>query len=187
MNIILFGPPGAGKGTQGALLSERTGLPKIATGDLIRAAMREGTALGKKARKYYDQGHLVPDAIIVDLIRELLSSPDLADGLIMDGFPRTPTQADAVDAELAERGARVDHVLSLAVPESELVRRLSGRAQAEGRSDDTPEAIQQRLTVYREETAPVMAHYSGQGVVAEIDGTGSVEEIAARIGEVLEG
>lgn len=185
MNVILFGPPGAGKGTQGALLSKHTGQPKVATGDLIRTAMREGTSLGRKAKTYYDQGLLVPDDIIVDLIRELLASPDVLHGIIMDGFPRTVTQAEAVDAALAARGARVDHVLSLNVPQEELIRRLSGRARNEGRSDDTPEATQRRLRVYREETAPVMAHYRAQGVVHEIDGTGSVEEIAARIDEVL--
>jgi adenylate kinase len=187
MNIILFGPPGAGKGTQGSLLSKRTGLPKVATGDLIRTAMRERTELGRKAKSYYDQGLLVPDGIIVNLIRELLASPDVGDGLIMDGFPRTPTQAEAVDAALAQRGADVNAVLSLNVPEKELIRRLSGRAREEGRSDDTPEAIQRRLDVYRKETAPVMAHYRARGVVHEIDGTGSVEEIAARIDEVLSG
>lgn len=185
MNIILFGPPGAGKGTQGALLAQRTGLPKVATGDVIRAAMRDGTPLGRRAQEYYDEGLLVPDGVVVGLIEELLASPDVARGIIMDGFPRTVQQAAAVDRALATRGQRVDHVLCLAMPEHELVRRLAGRAHEEGRSDDSPEAIERRLEVYRKETAPVLAHYRRLSVVREIDGTGAVEDIASRINEVL--
>lgn len=185
MNVILFGPPGAGKGTQGALLSERTGLPKVATGDVLRAAVRQGTPLGRQAQRYMDQGLLVPDEVIVGLIREVLSSPDVEHGIVMDGFPRTLTQAVAVDDALALRGQHVRHLLSLVVSEEELMRRLLGRATQEGRSDDTPAAIQRRLAVYREETAPVMAHYRAQGVVTEIDGTGAVEEIAERMQRVI--
>jgi adenylate kinase len=185
VNIILFGPPGAGKGTQGAILAERTGLPKVATGDLLRAAVRDGTPLGTRAKTYMDQGLLVPDEVIVDLLRELLASSEYERGLIMDGFPRTVEQAGAVDAALAERGSSVDYVLSLSVPEEDLVERMLRRAEIEGRSDDTAEAIRRRFEVYRRETEPLIAHYRERAAVTEVDGTGSVEEIARRIAEVL--
>lgn len=184
-NIVLFGPPGAGKGTQGVLLAQRTGLPKVATGDVLRAAVREETALGREAQGYMDQGLLVPDEIIVALLEELLASPQATRGIIMDGFPRTVVQARAVDTALAERGQAVDLVLRLEVPEPELIRRLAGRAAEQGRTDDTVEAIQRRLAVYREETAPVLAHYAARDVVREIDGTGAVEEIAERVNGAL--
>lgn len=186
MNVILFGPPGAGKGTQGALLAQRMGIPKVATGDLIRTAMREETALGRQAKGYYDQGLLVPDEIIVGLIEDLLASGDVADGIIMDGFPRTMTQAEAVDGSLAARDGRVDHVILFDVPDTELVRRVLGRAREQGRSDDTPETIKKRLAVYRRETEPLVARYRRCDVVLEVDGTGSVDEIAARVADALE-
>lgn len=185
MNIILFGPPGAGKGTQAALLAERTGLPKVATGELLRAAVRNGTPLGQQARRFIDKGLLVPDDIIVDLLRELVASPDSARGLIMDGFPRTLRQAEAVDESLARRGRRVDGLLYLKVPEDELVRRLLGRAKEEGRSDDTREAISQRLAVYRAETEPLIEHYRELSVATDIDGLGSVREVAMRVEDAL--
>lgn len=185
MNILLFGPPGAGKGTQGTILAERTGLPNVATGDLLRSAVRDGTPLGNQAQGYMDQGLLVPDEIIVGLLRELLASPHYARGLIMDGFPRTVVQAEAVDAALAERGSSVDYVLSLTVPQEDLVERMLRRAAIEGRSDDTAEAIRRRFEVYRKETEPLIAHYRERDVVTEVEGTGSVEDIARRVAQVL--
>jgi len=185
MFLILFGPPGAGKGTQGALVSERLGIPKISTGDLIRAAMRDGTPLGRKAKAYYDQGLLVPDEVVLGLIAEVLDRPDARNGVLMDGFPRTIPQAEAVDRLLAERNRRVDRVISLQVPEDELVRRLLGRAAEQGRSDDTPDAIQQRLDVYRDQTAPLEALYRRRGLLAEIAATGSIQEIAEHTREAL--
>jgi len=186
MNVILLGPPGAGKGTQGALLSERQGLAKIATGDLLRAAVREGTALGGQAQSYMDQGLLVPDGIILGLIEEVLSSPEAQPGVIMDGFPRTVAQAEAVGQRLAERGTEVHRVLSITVPRHELTKRLLGRAGQERRSDDTLEAIERRLVVYEGETAPLIAYYKEKGILAEVDGVGTVEEIASRFDQALE-
>jgi adenylate kinase len=181
VNLILLGAPGSGKGTQGALLSTRLGIPKIATGDLLRAAVRDGTPLGLRAKQYMEQGLLVPDEIIMGLIEEVVTSPAARDGVIMDGFPRTIPQATAVDRLLAASRRRVDRVLLIDVPEEELVRRMLGRAALEGRSDDTPETIRKRLAVFREQTEPLIAHYRAQGVMTAIPGTGTVEEIADRV------
>ncbi len=185
MYLVLLGPPGAGKGTQGALLAKRAGLVKIATGDLLRAAVRDGTPLGQQAKGYMDSGQLVPDEVVLGLIDEVLAAPEARHGVIMDGFPRTVAQAEAVDQHLDERQCGVDLALGITVPRDELIRRLRGRADQEGRSDDTPEAIRARLGVYEEETAPLIAYYKGKGILAEVDGVGTVEEIAARIDEAL--
>jgi adenylate kinase len=181
VNLILLGAPGSGKGTQGVLLAKRLAIPKIATGDLIRAAMKDGTPLGRKAKGYYDQGLLVPDEIVLGLIEEVLRSPAAADGVIMDGFPRTTPQAEAVDRLLEARGRKVDRVLLIDVPEDELVKRMMGRAAQEGRSDDTPEAFRQRLNVYREQTEPLVTYYRRRGLVTAIPGLGTVEQIADRV------
>ncbi len=185
MYVILLGPPGAGKGTQGEILSRRTGLPKVATGDLIRAAMRDGTPLGTQAKQYYDQGLLVPDEVILGLIEEVLAAPNAANGVIMDGFPRTVAQAQAVDRLLRKRNAAVDHVLEFQVHRDELVRRLSSRAAVEGRVDDAPEAIAKRLEVYRKQTEPLIAFYRGRGILTVIQGTGDVDMIAERVWEAV--
>ena len=185
MYVILLGPPGAGKGTQGALLAARSGLPRISTGDLLRAAVRDKTPLGRQAKHFMDQGLLVPDEIIIGLIGEVLNRSDAADGVIMDGFPRTVAQAEAVDRLLAERNATVDHVLTFEVPKEELVRRLLGRARDERRSDDAPEAIERRLDVYRKETEPLIAFYRDRGVLTAIQGTGSIDTIAIRVEEAV--
>jgi adenylate kinase len=186
MNLILLGPPGAGKGTQGAMLGDRMGLTKIATGDLLRAAVKTETDLGIQAKSYMDQGLLVPDDIVLGLIEEVLASPGAQRGIIMDGFPRTVGQAEAVGQSLIERGSKVDCVLSITVPRDELIKRMLGRAEEQGRSDDTQEAIERRLVVYEEETAPLIAHYEEKGILAEVDGVGTVEEIASRIDQALE-
>jgi adenylate kinase len=185
VNLILLGAPGSGKGTQGALLSTRLGIRKIATGDLLRAAVHDKTPLGTRAQSFMDQGLLVPDEIILGLIEEVLKAPDAKQGIIMDGFPRTPGQAEAVDRLLGARGQQVDRVLLIDVPEEELMRRMLGRAAQEGRSDDTPETIRRRLHVYREQTAPLVAYYRERGLMTLIPGTGTVEEIAARVKEAL--
>jgi len=181
MNLILLGAPGAGKGTQGVRLSQQLDLPKVATGDLLRAAVRDGTPLGEQASSYMDSGLLVPDAVILGLIGEVLESPQMAGGLIMDGFPRTVGQAEAVDRLLQKRGAQVDHVLTFEVPEEQLVERLLGRANTEGRRDDRREAINRRLAVYREQTAPLLAFYRHRDVLREIDGVGCIEEVERRV------
>ena len=149
MYILLLGAPGSGKGTQGKILAERLGLPKITTGDLLRAAVAQGTRLGREAKTYIDKGQLVPDAVILGLIKDQLATPEAAHGAVLDGFPRTAAQAELVDNTLAERGARLHHILLLDVPEDELVRRVQGRAGIEGRSDDTPVTIRTRLEVER--------------------------------------
>ncbi|MDH3495985.1 MAG: adenylate kinase [Gemmatimonadota bacterium] len=181
MNLILLGAPGSGKGTQGALLSTRLNIPKIATGDLIRTAMKDGTPLGTRAKEYYDQGLLVPDEIILGLIEEVLQSPGAKRGVIMDGFPRTSGQAEAVDRLLHARGQQVDRVLLVDVPEEELVRRMRRRAALEGRSDDTIDAFRRRLGVYREQTAPLVAYYRERDLVSVVPGIGTVEDIAERV------
>jgi adenylate kinase len=186
MNIILLGPPGSGKGTQGALLSDRLDIPRVSTGDLLRNAVERGTPLGQQARSYMDQGLLVPDEIIVGLIEEVLASPDGANGILMDGFPRTIPQAEAVDRALGARGSAVDCVLNIDVPEEELVRRMMGRAREQGRADDTPETIRKRFQVYVEQTAPLVQYYEARGVVRNVEGIGSIDEIAQRVTATLE-
>jgi adenylate kinase len=183
--ILLLGAPGSGKGTQGKILSERLGLPKITTGDILRAAVKAGTPLGLEAKKFMDGGKLVPDTVILSLIKEELAKPEAAQGAVFDGFPRTAPQAALVDATLGERQQRLNHIVLLDVPEEELVRRLTGRATQEGRSDDTPEAIKTRLQVYQRDTAPLVAHYAERGIVHRVPGTGAVEDIATEVKRVI--
>ena len=185
MNIVIFGAPGAGKGTQGEILAANEGVTKIATGDLLRAAVKAGTMLGTKARDYMDRGLLVPDKIILGLIEEKLNSQDAECGVVMDGFPRTINQAEAVDGLLAARGKQVDRVLALSVPDDELVRRMVGRAQEEERSDDTLDAIRKRLQVYRQDTAPLLQYYEERGIVTSICATGTVDEVAVRVAQAM--
>lgn len=185
MFILILGAPGSGKGTQGKILAERLGLPKITTGDLLRAAMRDGTPLGMEAKKYYEAGKLVPDGVVLGMIKDELARPEAKDGAILDGFPRTAAQAELVDKTLAARGQRLNHVLLLDVTEEELVRRMRQRAQVEGRSDDTPEVIATRLQVYQRDTAPLIAHYAQRGIVHRVPGTGTVEQIAEEIKRII--
>lgn len=186
MNVILLGPPGCGKGTQGAILATRTGTSRIATGDLLREAVKAETPLGLRAREFMDQGLLVPDEVILGLITEALNSEKARNGIIMDGFPRTVAQADAVDELLTSRGTVIDAVLCFQVPNDELVRRMQGRAAAEGRSDDKPEAFRKRLQVYLKQTAPLVEYYENRDLVTNIHGLGSVDEVAARVQEALQ-
>lgn len=185
MDVIILGAPGSGKGTQGKLLAQHLGIPQISTGDLIRAAMKDSTPLGVKAKAYYDQGLLVPDEIIFGLIDEILSSAAAARGVLMDGFPRTIPQAEAVDRLLELKRRRVDRVVVLDVEVEELVQRLLARASKEGRADDNPESIRQRLRVYEEQTAPLIGHYEKKGVVRKVMGMGSVDDIQARVREAV--
>jgi adenylate kinase len=183
--VLILGAPGAGKGTQGKFLSERLGLVKITTGDILRAAVKNGTPLGKEAKKFMDKGALVPDTLILDLIKGELDQPAAKNGAVLDGFPRTAAQAELVDKTLGERGQRLSHVLLLDVPEEELVRRMHSRAVLEGRSDDTPDAIRTRLQVYQRDTAPLIAHYAQRGVVHRVPGTGTIDEIAGEIKRII--
>jgi adenylate kinase len=183
--ILILGAPGSGKGTQGKILAERLESPKITTGDLIRKAMQDGTPFGLDAKKFYDDGKLVPDSIILGMIKEQLDRPEAKTGAILDGFPRTAAQAELVDRTLAQRGERLHHILLLDVTEDELVRRMSARSRVEGRSDDTPEAIANRLQIYQRDTAPLIAHYAQRGIVHRVPGTGTVDQIAGEIKRII--
>lgn len=185
MNLILLGPPGAGKGTQGHRLSERYNIPEISTGGILRSAVHKGTPLGREAKSYMDRGALVPDEIMIGIIRERLTQDDTACGFILDGFPRTVAQAEAL-AQLSEEQQRpIEHVLSIEVPQEELLQRLAGRRQVEGRQDDTAEAIRHRLEVYERETAPLIDYYRRQGLLRCIVGVGTIDEIFQRVVVVL--
>ena len=186
MNVILLGPPGCGKGTQGAILASRTQTTRIATGDLLRAAVQAETDLGKQAKSFMNKGLLVPDDVILGLITEVLNSPEAKNGIIMDGFPRTVAQAESVDDLLRSRNQVVYRVFTFEVPDEELVRRMQGRSAKEGRSDDTPEAFQKRLKVYQDQTAPLLEFYDRRNLVTRIPGTGTMDEVAARVQEALE-
>jgi adenylate kinase len=181
MDILLLGPPGAGKGTQGALLAEHLGIPKLATGDLLREAVAQGTPLGRQAKAVMESGRLVSDDLILGIVREELTRPAAARGAILDGVVRTIPQAEGVDALLAGLGRRLDHVLFFDVSDEEILARLERRRTVEGRADDDPAAVQRRLVAYREQTAPVLAWYRERGGVTAIPATGEVAEIAARV------
>jgi adenylate kinase len=185
MHVILLGPPGSGTGTQGTILAQRIGVPKITTGDLLRHAVQADTPLGREAKRSMDRGELVSDKLILSLVKEQVTSPGAAKGIVMDSFPRTVRQAEAVNVMLMEQGERLKRVLLLDVPEEELVRRLVTRASADGRSDATPDVIQSRLEAYRESTAPLVGYYREMEILTIVSGTGTEEEIAERVKEVL--
>lgn len=181
--LLLLGPPGAGKGTQAQRLVRELGVPQISTGDMLREAVARDTKVGREARSHMDAGRLVPDAVVIGVAEERLGQPDAARGFVLDGFPRTVAQAEALDALLGRLGVKLERCIALVVGEDELVRRLLGRAEIEGRSDDNEEAIRTRMAEYRAKTEPLVEHYRRQGVLAEVDGSGSVDEVAARIRE----
>jgi adenylate kinase len=183
--LLLLGPPGAGKGTQAARLVEELGVPQISTGDMLRAAVAAGTPVGRRAKEHMDAGRLVPDDVVIGVAEERLTQPDAARGFILDGFPRTAAQASALDALLARVGARLERCVALRVDEDELVDRLLKRARIEGRSDDNEASIRTRMQEYRRKTQPLIDHYRKAGVLAEVDGEGSVDEVAKRIQEAL--
>lgn len=186
-NIVIFGAPGSGKGTQSALIIEKYGLFHISTGDVLRAQIAQGTELGRVADAYISQGKLIPDELMIDILDNVLSTnAEAANGVIFDGFPRTINQAVALDALLEKRGAKLDIVLGLEVDEPELIARLLNRGKTSGRSDDNLETIQKRLDVYNTQTTPLREHYIAQGKYAHIVGVGSVEEIFARIVEAVD-
>jgi adenylate kinase len=214
MNIVFLGPPGAGKGTQAKILIERYGIPQVSTGDMLREHRAKGTELGKKAQEYMDKGQLVPDEIILGMVKERLSQPDCQKGFILDGFPRTVAQAEALDKLLSEMGKKLDFALALIVPDELLVERLTGRRtckncgmmyhikykppKVEGkcdvcggelyqRPDDNEETVRNRLKVYHEQTAPLIEYYKNKGILREIDGSKSIEEITQQIISILEG
>jgi len=204
MNIILIGPPGAGKGTQAKRMIDRLGVPQISTGDMFRAAVKDGTPMGKKAKEYMDKGALVPDEVVIGVVNERFGKPDCKKGFILDGFPRTLEQAKALDGLLKKLGTRLDHVVVIEVPDDYLVDRLTGRRTCRGcnymhhikydppkkpgvcdkcggelyqRDDDKEETIRQRLKTYHDQTSPLIKYYATQGVVRKIDGTLSMEQV----------
>lgn len=212
MNLILLGPPGAGKGTQSQCLKQKFGIPQISTGDMLREARKNKTLLGQKAEKYMNAGELVPDEVVIGIVDERLQAPDCAQGFILDGFPRTAAQADALGALLQQRGGHIDAVLNFDVPEVELVQRLSGRrvCQACGatyhahfsptitagvcdkcggvvvqRQDDSEDTVRQRLRVYQEQTKPLIGYYRQKNLLKTISGLGTVEVITENIEAAL--
>jgi adenylate kinase len=202
VNLLLYGAPGSGKGTQANMLRAHFGIPHIATGDMLRAEIASGTELGRKAQPILAAGHYVSDDIMIGIVRNRLSRPDCERGFIMDGFPRTVPQAEALDELMADLNKRFDRVIYLQVPVEELLSRLSGRlvcpacqrtyppataaceADASAlvqREDDRPEAVRPRIEIYLEKTVPVLDHYRGEGLVSEIDGRGTIEEISRQV------
>jgi adenylate kinase len=181
VRLVLVGPPGAGKGTQAAVLSEQLGVPHISTGDLFRANIGNATPLGQKAKSYMDAGELVPDEVTNEMVRDRLADEDAAKGFLLDGYPRNTAQAEVLSEMLAEQGVELTAVLQFDVPEEELVTRMLAR----GRSDDTEDVIRRRLAVYRSETEPLLEYY--QDKIIKIDALGSIEEISARALEALRG
>ncbi len=208
MRIVLLGPPGSGKGTQASSLEKRRGIPHIASGDLLRANARDGSELGRRAKPYMDRGDLVPDGLILDMMAERLSEPDAQEGYILDGFPRTVAQAEALGEHLERLGRDLDAVIYLQVPEAEILRRLSGRRtcpvcnavyhidtmppREEGicdrcgarliqRDDEKPEVVRKRLEVYEEQTRPLLDFYQSRGLLHEIDGTIGADNVLREI------
>lgn len=212
-NLILLGPPGAGKGTQAKRLYENHGLVQLSTGDMLRAEVASGSDLGKEAKRVMEAGQLMPDAIIIDMIAKRIEQPDCKKGFVLDGFPRTVNQARALDEMLAKRGSRIDGVIELAVDEGALVERISGRfackkcgagyhdkfqrpkkdgicdvcggTEFERRKDDNAETVKARLVAYREQTAPILPHYQEKGLVRRVDGMADLDEVTEAIDREL--
>jgi adenylate kinase len=186
MNLILFGPPGAGKGTQARTLVSERGWVQLSTGDMLRAAIAAESELGLKVKDIIARGDLVSDDIVIALIEERLPEAEAAGGAIFDGFPRTVAQAEALDALLDKRGAPIGKVLRLVVDQQELVERMEKRAAEEGRADDTVEAFKNRLETYNAQTAPLIPYYQAQGKLTDVDGMGGIEDVSARINTALD-
>lgn len=215
MNIILLGPPGAGKGTQAKQLEEQFNLVQLSTGDMLREEVKAGTALGQTAKKIMDAGELVPDDLIIAMISDRIDQAKGKNGVILDGFPRTTPQAEALDQMLAEKNIQLDHVIQIEIAEDIIVARLSGRfgcakcgagyhdefkqTQKEGvcdecgstefirRSDDNPETVRNRLAAYEKQTAPILPYYAAKGTLQKVDGLGEIEEVYHRVEEIVSG
>jgi adenylate kinase len=185
VRVVFLGPPGAGKGTQAQALARERGLAHIATGDMLRSAIAAGTPLGARAKAYYDGGELVPDDLVIGMLGERLQHVDTAKGFILDGFPRTLAQAEALERLLKDLGQDLDRVVFFDVPEVELLRRLSARRQVEGRTDDTDEAITTRLRVYAGRTAPLLDYYRNRSLLVSVPGVGPVEAIGDTVRRAL--
>jgi adenylate kinase len=191
MILMLLGPPGAGKGTQSQIISDKLGIPQLSTGDMLRAAVKAGTPVGLKAKKIMAEGGLVHDEIVIGIISDRISEPDCAKGFILDGFPRTLTQADALDKLLKSKGRKIDCVIELKVDDTKLVERIECRARetlAAGgtvRPDDNAEAMKTRLIAYYRETAPIIGYYFAHGLLRTIDGMAPIEDVNGKIEEIL--
>lgn len=181
MRAVLLGPPGAGKGTQGARLAEREGVITISTGDIFRANVSGGTELGRKAQEYMSAGALVPDEVTNAMVRDRLSQDDVAKGFLLDGYPRNPDQAVELDTMLGDLGVVLDAAIEITADFDEVTARLLKRAQIEGREDDTEPVIRKRLEVYGTSTAPLTAYYQGHGLLLQVDGMGDMDEVTARL------
>lgn len=213
MRVVFLGPPGVGKGTQADAIAQKYEIPKLSTGDLLRESVAKGTSLGKEAKGYMNRGELVPDAVVIGLVEEKLGSPECHKGFLLDGFPRTVTQADQLSTYLTSRGEALDHVVYFSLSKSEIVRRISGRRSCpdckavyhlesvppklEGicdacgksliqRNDDKPETIESRLAVYQEQTAPLIEYYSARNILVELDGAGLVAAVQDRLVALLD-
>ncbi len=213
MNLIFLGAPGAGKGTQAKMVSEKYGIPQISTGDMLREAVAKGTELGKKAKEYMDRGELVPDEIVIGIVKERLQQPDCEKGFVLDGFPRTLAQAEALDEMLKELGKKIDAVINIAVPEEEVVKRIVYRRTCKNcgavyhliynppkednkcdkcggelyqRDDDKEETVRERYRVYRENTEPLIEYYRKKGILYDVDGTKDIKGVWEQIEAILE-
>lgn len=212
MKLIMLGAPGAGKGTQAKMISDKYSIPHISTGDIFRANIKEGTELGKKAKTYMDQGLLVPDELVVDLVVDRVAKDDCSKGYVLDGFPRTIPQAEALDAALSKRGEAIDYAIDVDVPDENIVKRMSGRRACVGcgatyhivyaptkkegvcdrcqgelilRDDDKPETVLKRLGVYHEQTQPLIEYYTKKGVLKTVDGTIDMKDVFKAITDIL--
>ena len=213
MNLILLGPPGAGKGTQAKILIKKYGIPQISTGDILRAAVKDQTPMGVKAKGFMDSGALVPDEVVVGIVDERIAQNDCTNGYILDGFPRTVAQADALSSMLRAKGNGIDHVIAITVDNEELLKRITGRRTCKGcgtgyhllydppkksdvcsacsgelyqRDDDLEETIRRRLEVYEEQTSPLITYYADRNLLRTIDGMGDIEEIQRKLIDIIE-
>jgi len=187
MNVILLGPPGAGKGTQAKRLQDRHGLVQLSTGDMLRAAVASGSDLGREAKAIMDAGKLMPDDLMIEMISQRVDQPDCENGFILDGFPRTVPQADALDRLLERKGLKLHAVIELKVDEAALISRIETRAAETGgaRSDDNVETLKRRLDVYRQQTAPILPYYADRGVLKTVDGMAPIEDVTREIEAIL--
>jgi adenylate kinase len=185
MRLIFMGPPGAGKGTQAQIVADRFGIPAISTGDIFRANVSNGTELGLEAKRYMDAGEYVPDTVTNLMVRNRIDEEDAVKGFLLDGYPRTLAQVDELDGMINYTGHRLDAVVCIAVDSDELVRRLSSRAETEGRTDDTEDVIRRRQELYLEQTEPLVEVYRDRGLLCEVDGSGQVDEVTQRILDAL--
>ncbi len=212
MNLILLGPPGGGKGTQAKRIVEKYGIPQISTGDILREAVAKGTELGKKAKEYMDKGELVPDEVVIGIVKERLAQPDCEKGFILDGFPRTLKQAEALDEILEDMNKKIDAVINISVPDEEIIKRIVYRRVCKNcgavynliysppkednkcdkcggelyqRDDDKEETVKERLRVYKEQTQPLIDYYRNKGVLFDVDGTKTIDEVWEQIESIL--